>query len=118
MYVKRGHDSVGKRSVDACHDGEGTVFVRQLLGEPGDFDSSMSFMHETTLPPGTTIGEHLHEGNEELYYIIDGRGEMNVDGKTIMMSPGDVCLTKTGSTHQLTNVGDTDLRIVVVEAKN
>ncbi len=124
--IKRGRKDVPQTTVENCHDGVGTIFVRQLLGLepklpgvpgfPEDFDSCLRFMHETTLPPGTSIGLHKHEGNEELYFVVEGRGEMTVDGETAIMEPGDVCLTKHGSSHTFRNIGDTDLRIIVIEA--
>lgn len=123
--IKRGRNDVPQTTVDCCHGGEGTIKVRQLLGAepklpgvPGfskDFESCMSFMHETTLPPGTSIGLHEHKGNEELYFVIEGRGEMTVDDETQIMEPGDVCLTKSGSSHALRNMKATDLKIIVLE---
>ncbi|MGQ9622585.1 MAG: cupin domain-containing protein [Candidatus Caldatribacteriaceae bacterium] len=124
--IKRGRKDVPQTTVENCHGGVGTIFVRQLLGIepklpgvpgfPEDFDSCLRFMHETTLPPGASIGLHTHEGNEELYFVIEGKGEMTVDGETAIMEPGDVCLTKSGSSHTFRNIGDTDLRIIVIEA--
>ena len=124
--IKRGRKDVPQTTVTNCHDGVGTIFVRQLLGIepklpgvpgfPDDFNSTLRFMHETTLPVGTSIGLHDHVGNEELYFVLEGKGEMTVDGKTAIMEPGDVCLTKSGSKHTFRNIGDTDLKIIVLEA--
>jgi glyoxylate utilization-related uncharacterized protein len=124
--IKRGRKDVPQTTVENCHDGVGTIFVRQLLGIeprlpgvpgfPEDFDSCLRFLHETTLPPGTSIGLHEHEGNEEIYFVVEGKGEMTVDGETAIMEPGDVCLTKSGSSHTFRNIGNTDLRIIVIEA--
>lgn len=125
MYVKRGREDVVNFPVEKCHDGEGTIYVRQLLGyepklpvpgHPEDFETLINFMHETTLPVGTTIGLHPHDGNEEIYYVVEGKGQMTVDGDTFEMVPGDVCLTKSGSKHTFKNIGDGDLRIIVIEA--
>ena len=124
--IKRGRNDVPQTTVDRCHDGVGTIKVRQLLGIeprlpgvpgfPEDFDSCIRFLHETTLPPGTSIGLHEQVGNEELYFVIEGKGEMTVDGETTIMGPGDVCLTKNGSEHAFRNIGDTDVVIIVLEA--
>ena len=111
--------------VENCHGGKGYIYVRQLLGyepklpvpgHPDDFETLVNFMHETTLPKGTSVGLHEHKGNEELYYVIEGKGEMIVDGEKRAMEAGDVCLTKDGSKHTFRNIGDTDLRIIVLEA--
>ena len=123
-YIRRGREDVENYPVENCHDGQGTIFVRQLLGERSlpdlrdsqDFGSDIRFMHETPLPAGTTIGPHPHMGNEELYYVVEGVGEMTVDGETFAMNPGSVCLTKSGSRHSFRNIGDSDLKIIVLEA--
>ena len=126
VLIKRGRKDVPETTVSECHGGVGTIRVRQLLGYeprlpgvpgfPEDFDSCITFMHETTLPPGTSIGRHEQIGNEELYYVVEGIGEMTVDDETTVMEPGDVCLTKNGSYHSFRNIGNTDLRIIVIEA--
>ena len=124
--IKRGREDVEEVMVEV-HDGVGTAKVRQLLGyaprvpgvpgHPEDFDScsGITFMHETTLLPGSSIGLHLHEGNEELYYILEGKGLMTVDGESVEMNPGDVCLTKSGSSHSFKNIGEGELRMIVLE---
>jgi len=124
--IKRGRKDVPQTTVVNCHDGVGTISVRQLLGIepklpgvpgfPEDFSSCIRFMHETTLPPHTSVGLHEHSDNEELYFVIEGKGQMTVDGETAVMEPGDVCLTKSGSSHTFKNIGETDLKIVVLEA--
>jgi len=124
--IMRGRSNVPDVVVEKCHDGVGKIKVRQLLGyepllpvpgHPEDFDSDISFVHETTLPPGTSIGLHTHKGNEEFYYVFEGKGLMTVDGESSEMTPGDICLTKKGSSHTFKNIGDKELKILVVEGK-
>lgn len=125
-FIKRGRKDVVTLPVDNVHDGSGTINIRQLLGcepklpmlpgFPEDFDTAMSFFMELDLPAGAVIGRHLHEGNEEIYYVLSGKGEMTVDSSTMVMEAGDACLTKSGSEHTFKNIGDGELRILVVEA--
>ena len=124
-YVKRGRKEVENFPVEDIHGGTGTCYVRQLLGyepklpvpgHPEDFETLINFIHETTLPVGSTIGRHPHEGNEEVYIVTEGKGEMTVDGESVVMEPGDACLTKDGSYHSFKNIGDKNLRIIVIEA--
>lgn len=124
-FVSRGREDVVNYPVEDCHDGQGTILVRQLLGyepllpvpgNPNDFDSLINFIHETTLPPGTTIGLHPHEGNEEVYIVTEGIGEMTVDGVKVLMEPGTATLTKSGSKHTFRNAGNSDCKIIVIEA--
>jgi mannose-6-phosphate isomerase-like protein (cupin superfamily) len=50
--------------------------------------------------PGSGVG--LHEQKEdEIYYVLSGRGQMTLDGKTVDVTPGTAVLTRTGSSHSL-----------------
>jgi mannose-6-phosphate isomerase-like protein (cupin superfamily) len=62
--------------------------------------------------PGS--GVRLYEQKEdEIYYVLSGRGTMTPDGKTVDITPGTAVLTRTGSSHSLKQVGDEDLVIMI-----
>jgi mannose-6-phosphate isomerase-like protein (cupin superfamily) len=64
------------------------------------------------LKPGSGIG--LHEQQEdEIYYVLSGKGVMTLDGKTVEVTPGTAVLTRTGSSHSLKQAGDEDLVILI-----
>jgi quercetin dioxygenase-like cupin family protein len=64
------------------------------------------------LKPGSGIG--LHEQQEdEIYYVLSGKGVMTLDGKTVDVTPGTAILTRTGSSHSLKQTGDEDLVILI-----
>ena len=64
------------------------------------------------LKPGSGIG--LHDQHEdEIYYVLSGRGVMTLDGKTVEVTPGTAVLTRTGSSHSLKQTGDEDLVILI-----
>ena len=98
------------------HGGEGHAVARRLFTKE-DFSSSLFFFNESSLQPGASYGEHGHEGDEEVYYIVEGTGLMMVDGEERPVGPGDAVLTKSGSRHSLRNTGDTPLKVLVIGAK-
>ena len=62
--------------------------------------------------PGSGVG--LHEQKEdEIYYVLSGRGTMTLDGKTVDITPGTAILTRPGSSHGLKQVGPDDLVIMI-----
>jgi mannose-6-phosphate isomerase-like protein (cupin superfamily) len=64
------------------------------------------------LKPGSGIG--LHEQKEdEIYYVLSGRGTMTLDGKAVDIAPGTAILTRTGSSHSLKQTGSDDLVILI-----
>jgi len=106
-------DEAGFRTAVA-HEGDGTIrFARASTGVPG---SVCTYVDLCIVPPGSSIGLHTHAADdEELYIVIDGRGQMTVDGRTFPVGAGDVIPNRPGGTHGLANVGPGDLRIVVVD---
>jgi mannose-6-phosphate isomerase-like protein (cupin superfamily) len=64
------------------------------------------------LKPGAAIGYH-EQTEDEIYYVLSGRGQMTLDGKTVDVGPGTAILTRTGSSHGLKQVGTEDLVILI-----
>jgi mannose-6-phosphate isomerase-like protein (cupin superfamily) len=64
------------------------------------------------LKPGSAIGYH-EQKEDEIYYVISGRGEMTLDGRTFEVAPGTAVLTRPGSAHGLKQVGTEDLVILI-----
>jgi len=101
--------------VENIHDGEGVVKVATIFDK---FTTKMQFLHYTVLPPGTSIGAHRHGNDEEFYVILEGKGEMELDGAKHPISAGDVIMNAPYGSHGLRNMSDTDdLKILVFEIK-
>ena len=95
------------------HDGIGILKHKTLFGG-SDFSTSINFLNYTILPPDTTIGVHTHGNDEELYIVLEGEGEMQVDGELREVSAGDIILNKPFGTHGLENHSDKDIKILVI----
>lgn len=102
----------------ACHGGTGSLVCREVHGDYARTDAGIKFVHDDVLPPGASIGEHRHDGDEEFYYILEGSGEMTLDDETVAVQAGDFCFTRSGHRHSLRNTGTLPLRLLVVCAKN
>ncbi len=66
---------------------------------------------EATLEPGQRTERHYHAESEELYYLVEGTGEMEIDGERSQVGPGDAILIPPGAWHQIT-AGDAELRFL------
>jgi len=62
-------------------------------------------------PDGGQVPWHNHE-QEEIYLILEGTGEMCVDDEIETVEGGSLVFIPPSVYHQLTNVGDTPLRMV------
>jgi mannose-6-phosphate isomerase-like protein (cupin superfamily) len=69
---------------------------------------------EELLPAGAAVTRHFHQSTEEVYYVLEGEGEMTVGDETSAVGAGDAIYIPIGSVHSLRNVGSTVLRIVLV----
>ena len=64
------------------------------------------------LKPGAGIGYH-EQHEDEVYYVLSGRGVMTLDDKPYDVGPGAAILTRTGSSHGLKQVGAEDLVVII-----
>jgi mannose-6-phosphate isomerase-like protein (cupin superfamily) len=62
--------------------------------------------------PGSGVGLHTQK-EDEIYYVLSGRGTMTLDGKTVDITPGTAVLTRPGSSHSLKQVGTEDLVVLI-----
>jgi mannose-6-phosphate isomerase-like protein (cupin superfamily) len=62
---------------------------------------------EATLAPGQATQRHHHARTEEIYAILVGTGEMEVDGDRHPVGPGDAVLIPPGARHQI-RAGETE----------
>ena len=69
---------------------------------------------EEALPPGRAVTPHFHRETEEIYYVLEGRGEMTVGDETSPVGPGDAVYIPRGARHTLMNTGEVPMRIVLV----
>jgi quercetin dioxygenase-like cupin family protein len=56
------------------------------------------------LDPGYTAPAHTHPG-EEIIYVLEGTLEYRIDGKPMVVKPGDVLFVPAGVVHLVTNIG-------------
>jgi mannose-6-phosphate isomerase-like protein (cupin superfamily) len=65
---------------------------------------------EASLPAGKQTQRHYHAVTEEIYFLLEGTGAMEVDGSRQQVGPGDAVLIPAGAFHQIT--AETPLRFL------
>jgi mannose-6-phosphate isomerase-like protein (cupin superfamily) len=99
---------------ELLHGGEGKAKNVRVFSKE-DFETNLNFIIYTELDPNASIGYHTHGENEEVYVILEGSGEMTVNGETRPVKPGDVLVNKMGWSHGLANTSELPLKILVFE---
>jgi mannose-6-phosphate isomerase-like protein (cupin superfamily) len=106
-----------REPLENCHGGVGALDWIVVLDHNDLNDSGVNFIHDDVLPPGVSIGNHRHTGDEEYYYIISGKGVMTLDGESFDVAGGDITAVYPGGEHGLENTGTDDLRIIVISVR-
>jgi mannose-6-phosphate isomerase-like protein (cupin superfamily) len=84
--------------------------IRELLGLPTSAARNQS-LAEATLPAGRATQRHYHRASEEIYYVVEGSGELELDGEHARVGPGDAILIPPGAWHEI-RAGEAPLRFL------
>ena len=71
-------------------------------------------LSSTFLFAGKETSGHKHDGQEEIYFFIKGKGEMTLDDERFPVEEGDVVLIEDGVFHKVHNTGHLGLYFVCV----
>jgi mannose-6-phosphate isomerase-like protein (cupin superfamily) len=70
------------------------------------------------LAPGVESRPHFHDDQDELYFVHSGRAQFRLPGETRELGPGGLCHVEASTPRQFANVGNEDLVMLVVGAKD
>ena len=89
-------------SLDDLGEGPGFRKVRSALGVT-EFG-----VNAVVLPPGYTSRRHLHERQQELYLVLSGEIELELDGSRKALGPGGLARVDAPVVRSLRNTSETD----------
>jgi mannose-6-phosphate isomerase-like protein (cupin superfamily) len=84
--------------------------IRELIG-PRTTPPGAQSLAEATLAAGQATQRHYHATSEEIYFLLEGSGEMEVDGERAHVEAGDAILIPPGAWHQI-RADDVTLRFL------
>jgi mannose-6-phosphate isomerase-like protein (cupin superfamily) len=64
---------------------------------------------EATIAPGAATEAHYHPNTEEIYYILQGTGQMQISTTMQTVVSGDGIAIPAGAPHQIRNIGSETL---------
>lgn len=71
-------------------------------------------LSSTLLYPNKSTSGHKHDGQEEVYFFIEGHGMMEVGNETFDVHPGDVITIPDGAFHRVYNNDRVNLYFICV----
>ncbi len=94
--------------------GNGDTRMQKLLNGADEMYGKGRMFNLMTLVPGNSIGEHKHEGDNEIFYFLSGTGEYNDNGIVVQVGAGDVAVCNSGEKHSLKNTGSGNLTFIAL----
>lgn len=87
----------------------GAITLKVLLSGAQTDGSHAVF--EDIVEPGVGPGRHIHHGQDETFFFLEGQFDVEVGGVLHHMEPGDVALVPRGTVHAFKNAGETRGRL-------
>ena len=86
---------------------EERCYITEVCNTPISPNGSLAIAR---VPSGTTTQLHSLNGIDETYIVIEGKGEVEVDGDLYSISAGDQVAIPAGASQRATSRGENDLR--------
>ena len=93
--------------------GKGSVEITHIFKQD-ELKGKARLCAKITINPGCSIGLHQHLNEEEIFYIIKGKGLVDDGGQCCEVTSGDSILTGNGASHSIENIGTEPLEMLAV----
>jgi mannose-6-phosphate isomerase-like protein (cupin superfamily) len=110
--IKRAEEMISEIK-EQMRGGKGSVKITHIYKQE-ELTGKARLCARITINPGCSIGLHEHIGEEEIFYVIQGRGIANDNGDIRELCEGDALLTGGGASHSIENTGNEELVLLAV----
>ncbi len=110
--IKRKEEMISQIK-EHMRNGDGQAVITPIL-EKGEYNGHSRLVATITLEPNCSIGPHVHENEEEIFYILEGQAIYLDNGETVILDTGDSCVCLSGQTHSIANRSDKTLKLFAV----
>ena len=99
--------------VENAAGGQGRIF-KNMMVNASEMYGKGRMVARIVLPSGSSIGDHAHVDDAELYYILKGEAVVTDNDKTEILHAGDALFTGNGNRHSITNKTNEDVEFLAV----
>ena len=93
-------------------------YMKQVFVEDNEVPN-LGVFGKVVLKPGEVASDHSHDGKSEVYLIQKGKGKIVFNKSTEKeVVAGDIVITDSDETHELSNLFDEDLELLFLEVKS
>ena len=98
---------------DNVRGGDGALAFHDFLMAEESFGAGKLFSR-TVIPAGSSIGEHRHDGEFEIYYVLAGTVEVLDSGVWNTLIRGDMHLCANGESHAIRNSSADEAQVLML----
>lgn len=102
------HEKMVRDIRENMRGGKGAVDMLHIFNQD-EMQGKCRLFCKVTLNPGCSIGPHVHEDEEEIYYILSGNGIVMDHGVQKEIAAGQALKTGGGESHSIENTGSEPL---------
>ena len=93
--------------------GDGEAIVTEFVTSK-ELNEKGRLFGKIRLEPGSSIGYHVHEGESELFYVLEGVATYNDNGEVYEATAGDTLVVSSGNGHSIATRGTEPLEVIAL----
>lgn len=110
MWRNHNFEKIEKIPAESMRGGNGTIYLQKVQ----EVEKPVKMYAKITLPPKSSIGYHMHVGDQEFIYVLKGELDLVKDGQPSKLKAGEFDYTKANFEHGITNNTETDVEILAI----
>ncbi|NOZ92303.1 cupin domain-containing protein [bacterium 3DAC] len=110
MVIQTGN----RQAYENFRGGKGTIYITWFVEDMPYNGSPLRKIALVEVPPGASVGFHVHEGTEEVYYVLSGKAKYIDGDKEVVITGGTITITPEGTGHGVENIGEDTLKLLAV----
>lgn len=88
-------------------------YYRAVVYDQTQLGHAKARLQVVKVPAGETVEEHYHRERTEVFVVLQGSGQVYINGSPVADKPHDIALCRPNDRHKIVNAGDTDMLIGV-----
>lgn len=82
---------------------EAMNFSAEKMKKNGVFETDRFFCDTYCFEPGQEQSPHTHDGQDKVYYVLEGKGSFTVGDEVKELGAGEIALAPAGQNHGVAN---------------